>query len=255
MLFFVGSIVCAVDWDQHQALPVSFSRACVTWVQRRFLFLSAALLTGFVDAMDAHTPGVSPSLPPPPYSECQGDGASGFGLCADTTLDGRATVVCGFPGVGMTTFALRCADNGGYYGQEVIDLDPYRPLHYQGDVSRVRYWDEYLAELRALLLEDVVLLLPIHDQIRSWLLDNGVPFILFVPKRAARERWIRHRVRAEVAAVLDDSWDRILDHCHASARGECCALVELGSDAFLDRVVMNDAFVRLVFAYRSQLGG
>lgn len=149
------------------------------------------------------------------------------------TLQCRAVVFVGFPGVGKTSFANACRDTG-WHGREVVDLDPWAQ-------STQRRWRDYFAEVVGWLTQPVVLVLPDVDPVFAWLFEHRVPFLLFVPQRDCKQCWLSTRVPPEMVDIVGVGWDCILDEYHSYAAGRRCVLVELGPDVFLDASVADSA--------------
>lgn len=165
------------------------------------------------------------------------------------TLHGRAIVLVGFHGVGKTTFAQRCRSALVWADRAVIDLDPFHALAKSSGDGNVLSWEDYFTELRALLTQPVVLLLPCLI-VLDWLVAHRVPSVLLLPRQASKQDWIAARVTdpdigVPLRAMLDRDWDRLIDGYRSRQRG---VLVELDSDVFLDDTVVGGALLSLVLA-------
>lgn len=180
--------------------------------------------------------------------------STGSGEASEGSVASRssltAVVFLGFPGVGKTTFADRWGRAGGWCGHQVIDLDPFL----QSDVEscgpdKDSAWPLFFDRLGRLFAQEVWLFLPSHRVVRDWLMERGVPFVLFLPERGCKERWVDERIRsrdmAPEASFLHRSWDALQDDHRLCSRYDRCLIVDLDPDTFLDGSVVYRAFEQL----------
>ena len=108
----------------------------------------------------------------------------------------KATIVCGFPGVGKTTAEAksRCVEDIESSGFQ-FHFDPQK-----GQIP-VNNWVEKYVDFIEQRAEDFAgcLLVSCHKEVRDELRKRGIPFVVVVPTEDAKDNYISTFCRSEVS--------------------------------------------------------
>lgn len=148
-------------------------------------------------------------------------------------------IVCGFAGVGKTTFAMQETK------LRVVDLES-RPFNFSDIEARVvdPAWPRnYLDAIEALRGKVDVILISTHDAVRAELKERNIPFILAYPAPTLKKEYAhRYQTRGGDKRVIESLEKKYDEFIEGMMQETGCTHLVLESGVFL-----RDAY----YTYRS----
>lgn len=151
----------------------------------------------------------------------------------------RGLIVCGFPGVGKSTAANNRSDiddaESSAFGWIFDPEDPVKPrkrnpefpANYVNHIENVSSRYGY-----------PIVLVSSHKEVREELDKKGIPYIIVIPRKDAKEEYLRRYIArgsgAEFVCLISQMWDKWIDEIEGDKEH---AVIHLEAGEYLDAIL------------------
>lgn len=123
--------------------------------------------------------------------------------------DNSGKVICGFPGVGKSTYVK---DFKKENGDKILDSDSSK-------FDKKDFPNNYIKHIKETIKEGKTILASSHDVVRNALIKEKIPFTLVYPDKKCKDEYLkRYEKRGSPESfikLLSDNWDNWIDQCDA----------------------------------------